>query len=200
MADLIYRDDLKQTLLELLSYSAIVKYALEKAPAVDAVPVVRWYGVRTVISTVKTGVALRVDFIPRTATTVATEKGKTMAEYIERKAAIDEIMSEPTDAHYPSWYADKIKSIPAADVEPVRHGRWIEIEENHWNLERPVVVGWECSKCGVCGHYTDNYCPNCGAIMEGEKNVRNAGDGETGEAGREWEAGRSCTVQGLSKR
>ena len=42
-----------------------------------------------------------------------------MAEYIEREAAIDAIMSEPPDAHYPQWYADKIKAIPAADVMPV---------------------------------------------------------------------------------
>ena len=42
-----------------------------------------------------------------------------MAEYIEREAAIDAIMSEPPDAHYPQWYADKIKAIPAADVVPV---------------------------------------------------------------------------------
>lgn len=37
-------------------------------------------------------------------------------EYIEREAAIEAIMSEPPDAHYPQWYVDKIKSIPAADV------------------------------------------------------------------------------------
>ena len=43
-----------------------------------------------------------------------------MAEYIEREAAIAAIMSEPPDAHYPQWYADKIKAIPAADVAPVR--------------------------------------------------------------------------------
>ena len=42
-----------------------------------------------------------------------------MAEYIEREAAIEAIMSEPTEAHYPSWYAEKIKAIPAADVAPV---------------------------------------------------------------------------------
>ena len=42
-----------------------------------------------------------------------------MAEHIEREAAIDAIMSEPPDAHYPQWYADKIKAIPAADVVPV---------------------------------------------------------------------------------
>ena len=46
-----------------------------------------------------------------------------MAEYIEREAAIAAIMSEPPDAHYPHWYADKIKSIPAANVATVRHGR-----------------------------------------------------------------------------
>ena len=42
-----------------------------------------------------------------------------MAEHIKREAAIDAIMSEPPDAHYPQWYADKIKAIPAADVVPV---------------------------------------------------------------------------------
>ena len=39
MDDLIYRDKLKQTLLELGFYPAIVKSALEKAPAVDAVAI-----------------------------------------------------------------------------------------------------------------------------------------------------------------
>lgn len=42
-----------------------------------------------------------------------------MAEHIERESAIEAIMSEPPDAHYPQWYAEKIKSIPAADVAPV---------------------------------------------------------------------------------
>ena len=42
-----------------------------------------------------------------------------MDEYIDREAAIATIMSEPPDAHYPQWYADKIKAIPAADVMPV---------------------------------------------------------------------------------
>ena len=42
-----------------------------------------------------------------------------MDEYIKREAVIEVIMSEPPDAHYPQWYVDKIKSIPAADVVPV---------------------------------------------------------------------------------
>ena len=40
-------------------------------------------------------------------------------EYIEREAAIEAIMSDPPDAHYPSWYIDRIKTLSAADVVPV---------------------------------------------------------------------------------
>ena len=40
-------------------------------------------------------------------------------EYIEREAAIEAIMSDPPDAHYPSWYIDRIKTLSAADVVKV---------------------------------------------------------------------------------
>ena len=43
----------------------------------------------------------------------------TMGEYIKRESAIEAIMSDPPDAHYQSWYAEKINEIPAADVEPL---------------------------------------------------------------------------------
>ena len=96
-----------------------------------------------------------------------------MAEYIEREAAIESIMSEPPDAHYPHWYADKIKAIPAADVAPVRHGQWI------YNIESGEYV---CSACGenalsfrkdtfygidLYETCLTDYCPNCGADMRG---------------------------------
>lgn len=103
-----------------------------------------------------------------------------MSEYIKREDAIEEIMIEPPDAHYPHWYADKIKSIPAADVAPVRHGRWIfgkdlpyswgQIPKNKYHLY--------CSECleQAFNRSEDNdpdfdvdtsYCPNCGAKMDG---------------------------------
>lgn len=31
---------------------------------------------------------------------------------VSRQAVIDAIMGEPTDAHYPSWYAERIKALP----------------------------------------------------------------------------------------
>ena len=54
-----------------------------------------------------------------------------MTEYIERESAIEAIMSEPPDAHYPQWYAEKIKSIPAADVAPVVRCR----DCKHWKKD-----------------------------------------------------------------
>ena len=71
--------------------------------------------------------------------------------------------------------AEAINKIPAADVEPVRHGRWIQsTEECEWNE-------LECAECSECGEdyvlgewgYEDflkimNYCPNCGAKMDAE--------------------------------
>ena len=48
---------------------------------------------------------------------------------------------------------------PSADVEPVRHGHWIN---------DIGYAGWTCSECGDHeGNKTDKYCPNCGAKMDG---------------------------------
>ena len=42
-----------------------------------------------------------------------------MNEYILKQDAIDTIMGQPPDAHYPSWYAAQIEELPPADVAPV---------------------------------------------------------------------------------
>ena len=88
-----------------------------------------------------------------------------MAEYINRESAIESIMSDPPDAHYPHWYAYKIKAIPAADVAQVRHGQW------EWDTDDI----YRCSNCAEKSHVKEvmgrpawGYCPNCGAKMEGE--------------------------------
>lgn len=93
-----------------------------------------------------------------------------MDEYIEREAAIESIMSEPPDSHYPRWYADKIKAILAADVAPVRHGRWDSSGKYRFQKDNSVAV--RCTECGCClsepeyREYTWNYCPVCGAKMD----------------------------------
>lgn len=80
-------------------------------------------------------------------------------EYIERKAAS---AAMPDD--YYGWRDKQILNfIPAADVVPVRYGRWIKtIGENG------VTSACRCNLCG----FEDNrfslfsYCPNCGARMD----------------------------------
>lgn len=58
-----------------------------------------------------------------------------------------------------------IYEMPAADVAPVRHGRWKEADDGD---------GIVCSLCGTdfCTLIYDteyfNYCPNCGAKMDGD--------------------------------
>lgn len=93
-----------------------------------------------------------------------------MTEYIEREAAIEAIMCEPPDAHYPQWYADKIKAIPSADVAPVRRGRCKKSDgKDEW-----YTYYYTCVECGATMMVADadyhdvspNYCPRCGAKMD----------------------------------
>ena len=51
-----------------------------------------------------------------------------MSDLISRQAAIDAIMGEPTDAHYPSWYAERLEQLPPAQPEPAIPLQWIEAQ------------------------------------------------------------------------
>ena len=57
---------------------------------------------------------------------------------------------------------DTFADIPAADVAPVRHGRWIASRDEFCTCsicKYPVYVGWNQT----------NYCPHCGALMDKEE-------------------------------
>lgn len=62
-----------------------------------------------------------------------------------------------------------IDELPAADVEPVRHGEWVVSRTDRgWNCaEFPTHCN--CSLCNMEISYLhkDNYCPSCGAKMTG---------------------------------
>ena len=58
-----------------------------------------------------------------------------------------------------------LDEIPAADVAPVRHGRWIYHPDDLF----PGDSTQECSCCHEEEYltlYNENYCPNCGAKMD----------------------------------
>ncbi len=85
-----------------------------------------------------------------------------MAEYIERENYCENV------CHCANEYCDKescpIWKAPVADVAAVRHGRWEDRQGGFWGVAM-------CSVCGEkfpTGEIGLNYCPNCGAKMDGE--------------------------------
>lgn len=78
-----------------------------------------------------------------------------MTEYIEREAVIDLITRRYEN---PEICMHEINSIPAADVAPMVHARWIEDGSG-------III---CPKCNrgynLVPQFT-HYCPSCGAKM-----------------------------------
>lgn len=58
------------------------------------------------------------------------------------------------------------QAIPAADVVPVRHGRWIKYCPHNSDM----LTCSECEKYWILDgdQYDFRYCPNCGARMDGD--------------------------------
>ena len=94
-----------------------------------------------------------------------------MDEYIERKALRDALY----DADAITMSGVKIlNQFPAADVAPVRHGRWVQVIV-HVEFEDGFVDKVEecCSACHEPnGRRCTYFCPNCGAKMDGELNEK----------------------------
>ena len=97
-----------------------------------------------------------------------------MAEYIEREA-LRKVMQMATDdptcpMHIAATVDQYITEAPAADVAPVRHGRWVKIYENGEPKVEQHQVCVFCSKCMNMpkDRFTESdYCPNCGTKMDG---------------------------------
>ena len=93
-------------------------------------------------------------------------------EYIEREEALSAIKQAFEKGERPSLY---IKSIPAADVAEVRHGKWIQ---PHWKNSNYCCNCSECSGEAMHREYQWDkngiypICPNCGAKMDGEGSMR----------------------------
>lgn len=95
-------------------------------------------------------------------------------EYIEREAAKQELLTWARRINHPERLMTEdaiyvLDTLPAADVAPVRHGRWIDKGE--------YAICMECG--GRSGTQYDGveptplmtqFCPNCGVKMDGGKN------------------------------
>lgn len=96
-----------------------------------------------------------------------------MAEYIEREEVHELVQSltkyawasPDNTGHRVTVDADDVNfgvdKIPAADVAPVVHGRWL-----NW-VNKVGYLVW-CSECNKHNKTEKtHYCPNCGAKMDG---------------------------------
>ena len=53
---------------------------------------------------------------------------------------------------------EELQNAPTVDAEPVKHGHWEDCSN-----------GWMCSVCFRDVSKDYEYCPNCGAKMDGER-------------------------------
>lgn len=93
-----------------------------------------------------------------------------MAEYISRD---DALLHSEIIRVYSKDYGnidvvpvEYLADIPAADVQPVKRGKWIE---------NAGYGGWsnsefKCPECGIMEYKPTNFCPNCGAELRGIDN------------------------------
>lgn len=99
-----------------------------------------------------------------------------MAEYINRNKLVENL-EQFAPEHLTPLIRTLIEKQPAADVEEVKHGEWIQ----GWELEKGFEDNDEIPyiKCSLCGktewhidkerNTTPNYCSDCGAKMDGGK-------------------------------
>ena len=121
-------------------------------------------------------------------------------DLISRQMAVDTIMGQPPEPHYPAWYAAQIEDLPPAQNKcthercPLQYNyvsNDCDISECPWRTVRKQGhwIGGDgsyiCSECGgnpmdfinTMGISFDayietpmSYCPHCGADMRGMKN------------------------------
>lgn len=104
-----------------------------------------------------------------------------MDEYISRETLLKAVekmdrLDKETKTKYEydkEGYILLIQNAPASDVVEVKHGEWIYNCAEWGSSDYSKDVYYKCSICGKEYEQFDideaNYCPNCGAKMDGER-------------------------------
>lgn len=90
------------------------------------------------------------------------------AIYVPKSDILDLITEEHETGGFTNYsnYSglwDEVDDMPAADVQPVAHAKWVCHEPE-------IGLYYSCSRCEhntLQGMY--KFCPNCGAKMDGEQ-------------------------------
>ena len=87
-----------------------------------------------------------------------------MDEYIKRGYAVDAVLDVYYDTPDIDLSGEKFEAailkIQAADVAPVRHGKWLCVDTDTEQF-------FLCNRCKKKEYWESNYCPNCGCLMDG---------------------------------
>ena len=95
-----------------------------------------------------------------------------MNRYLKQEDVLNRIVGAYSEhgEQVPMWL--HIGDLPSADVVPVRHGKWEITDAYPHNVycsechKRFAQTHWEVWEDGSLPR---NYCPNCGAKMDGEE-------------------------------
>ena len=83
-----------------------------------------------------------------------------MARCIDAAKLLDLIRDHDAPPRYGYLDLWDIEDTPTEDVQPVKHGKWIDNK-----IQESML--YACSNCGFpSGAYSFNYCPNCGVKMD----------------------------------
>lgn len=91
---------------------------------------------------------------------------RVMHDLISRKVLLNDLCyCAPELWHDEEYIRAKIELQPTVEAAPVIHGRWV--------ISPPTSL-WPIGNCSVCGEQhigtnKANYCPHCGAKMDGER-------------------------------
>lgn len=96
--------------------------------------------------------------------------------YVPKSDILDLITEEYTAGGFTDYsnYSnlwDEVDDMPATDVQPVKHGRWIGINEyckKNGYIPSGMGIYYWCSECVKEEPKISDYCPNCGARMDGD--------------------------------
>jgi len=91
------------------------------------------------------------------------------ADALKSKMTVDAL-----GGHKRIWACGVIDDAPTIDAQPVKHGKWIPMDEYHAKCS---VCGWWQKTNGKCctGHANIHkavykYCTACGSKMDGDEN------------------------------
>lgn len=83
-----------------------------------------------------------------------------MTEYMSREDYCEESCGKENRNGYKTCHNCGMLNVPSVDVQPVKRGEW----------GKRAYGRLQCSYCGKCEDVATDFCPNCGARMDGEIN------------------------------